>query len=190
MISMNKLEKNRSELISLIGQVSLDDLKPAIMLLYETLSNNRKILIAGNGGSAADAQHIAGEFVGRFMIERRPLPALALSTDTSVMTCISNDYSYEDVFARQIEALGACEDVLWVLSTSGNSANIINAMRAARKLNMQVLSFLGHDGGKALELSDTAYLVKSVSTARIQEMHLFAYHTIIEHVEDMLFGLG
>jgi D-sedoheptulose 7-phosphate isomerase len=147
-------------------------------------------MIAGNGGSAADAQHIAGEFIGRFMINRRPLPAIALTTDTSVTTCISNDYHFDEIFVRQVEALGASGDILWVLSTSGNSINILKAMNAAKKRNMHILAFLGNEGGECLQKADAHLVVKSPNIPRIQEVHLFAYHIIIEHVERLLFQTG
>jgi D-sedoheptulose 7-phosphate isomerase len=142
-----------------------------------------KVLICGNGGSAADAQHITGELVGRYKLERKGLSAIALSTDTSVLTAWSNDYSYATLFERQVEAHGKKGDVLIGLSTSGNSENVLKAFEKAKEIGMTTISFTGKDGGKLRKLSDVNINVESSNTPRIQECHMLAYHIICELVE-------
>lgn len=151
----------------------------------EAIKQGHKILICGNGGSAADAQHIAAEFVGRFHRERISLPAIALTTDTSILTSVGNDYSYGDVFARQVEGLGRQGDVFWGITTSGNSENVLKAAQTARNQGMTVISSLGKDGGKMAVLSDVALIIPSNSTARIQEMHILCAHSICEILDEM-----
>ena len=141
------------------------------------------VYICGNGGSAADAQHIAGELVGRFQAERRALPAVSLSTDTSILTAIGNDYSYDDIFARQVEALVKSGDILWAFSTSGTSANIIKAVELARKRNAVILAFTGRAASNLEEMSDICLCAANKSTARSQEIHQLAYHIICDLVE-------
>ncbi|MBW1783554.1 MAG: SIS domain-containing protein [Deltaproteobacteria bacterium] len=148
---------------------------------------DRKLLICGNGGSAADAQHMAAEFVNRFQLERPPLPAMALTTDTSVITSIGNDYSFEDVFSKQVKALGVEGDVLLAISTSGKSKNILSAVEAANKQGIYTVGLLGGDGGKLLGRVDMALTVKSDVTARIQEAHLLLEHIICHLVDYILF---
>jgi D-sedoheptulose 7-phosphate isomerase len=152
----------------------------------ETFMNGGKLMLCGNGGSAADAQHIAAEFVNRFQREREPLPALALSTDTSVLTSVSNDYGYEQVFSKQIKALGKKGDILLAISTSGSSANIIFAIHAAKEKQMYTVGFTGGGGGQMLPIADLCFLVESYSTPRIQEVHIFAGHIVCELVETIL----
>lgn len=154
--------------------------------IVSSIDSAGKVLIAGNGGSAADAQHIAGEFVGRFMYDRRPLPAIALSTDTSILTCIANDYSFDDVFVRQVEALVRSGDVFWGLSTSGNSVNIIAAAEVAKQNGATVVAFTGQTGGKLAKIADTHLAVPADRTDRIQELHMLAYHIICQLVEARL----
>ncbi len=137
-----------------------------------------KFLVCGNGGSAADSQHIVAELVGRFMSERRGYPALALTTNTSTLTAVSNDYGFDRVFARQVQALGGKDDVLLVISTSGNSANCIQAVAAAREHRMRVHAFLGGTGGALAPLADSALVVPSDSTPRIQEVHIAMGHLL------------
>ena len=153
-------------------------------ICVKALQDGHKILLCGNGGSAADAQHIAAELVGRFHRERRSLPALALTTDTSILTSVSNDYSYDDVFSRQVEGLGTKGDVLWCITTSGNSENILRAAKAAHEKGMTVIASLGKDGGKAAPLCDVAFIVPDTSTARIQEMHILAAHSICDVIDE------
>ena len=149
------------------------------------LREGHKILLCGNGGSAADAQHIAAELVGRFHRERRSLPAIALTTDTSILTAVANDYRYDDVFARQVEGLGSAGDVFWGITTSGNSANVCRAAELAREKGLTVIASLGKDGGAMKALSDAAIIVPSDSTARIQEMHILFAHGICEVIDEM-----
>jgi D-sedoheptulose 7-phosphate isomerase len=147
-----------------------------------------KLLICGNGGSAADAQHLAAEFVNRMRFDRRPLPAIALTTDTSVLTSIANDACYDDVFARQVEALGRAGDVLFALSTSGGSANVLAALRAGRQRGMLTVGFTGQSGAERMAPDcDVLLAVASRDCARIQECHEFVYHVIAGMVEQQLF---
>ena len=153
-------------------------------ICVNALQKGHKILLCGNGGSAADAQHIAAELVGRFHRERRSLPAIALTTDTSILTSVGNDYSYDDVFSRQVEGLGEAGDVLWCITTSGNSENVLRAADVAKKKQMTVIASLGKDGGKAVAFCDALFIVPSDSTARIQEMHILAAHAICEVIDE------
>jgi len=155
--------------------------------VVETFRRGGKLLLCGNGGSAADAQHIAAEFVSRFRRERHGLPAIALTTDTSILTAISNDYGYERVFARQVEALGRPGDMVIGISTSGISASVIAAMRAARNGGMATVGFTGASGGTLVDHVDLCLCVPSHNTARIQEVHITVAHTVCEIVERTLF---
>jgi D-sedoheptulose 7-phosphate isomerase len=147
------------------------------------LNSGGKILWCGNGGSAADAQHFAAEIVGRFRRERRGLPSIALTTDTSILTSLANDYGFETVFARQVEALGAPGDVLVGISTSGNSRNVIAALEIARALGLVTVAFTGEGGGKLTPLADHLFAVASRETARIQEAHALAGHMLCDWIE-------
>ncbi|UCF89694.1 MAG: D-sedoheptulose 7-phosphate isomerase [bacterium] len=149
-----------------------------------------KVLVLGNGGSAADAQHFAAELVNRFLMERKALPAVALTTDTSVLTSIANDYSFEQVFSRQVEALGREDDVLLAISTSGTSPNVLKALEQANLLSMVTIGMTGSDPGKLSPLCDICMDVPSGSTPRIQEVHHMALHIICEIMEIMLFSHG
>ena len=153
-------------------------------------TNDRKVMLCGNGGSAADAQHIAAEFINRFELERPPLPAIALTTDTSVITCIGNDYSFDDIFAKQVKALGVEGDVLLAISTSGNSRNVVNAAEAAKAQDIYVCGLTGGDGGKLKDISNSCLVVESKSTARIQETHILMGHIICMLVDYILFQQG
>jgi D-sedoheptulose 7-phosphate isomerase len=164
-----------------------DHLLTAAQQMATCLAAGHKLLIFGNGGSAADAQHIAAEFVNRFAVERRPLPALALTTDTSVLTSISNDYSFDEVFSKQIRALGNKDDMAWGISTSGNSPNVLIAMDAARDLGLHTLGLTGCGGGELAPRCDLALIVDSHVTPRIQETHIMAEHILCELVERILF---
>lgn len=159
------------------------EIERAAKLISEALRSGGKLLLCGNGGSAADSQHIAAEMTGRFVKDRKPLAAIALSTDTSALTCIANDYSFDDVFSRQVMALGARGDCLLAISTSGNSRNVIRAVDAARSAGMQAIGLLGRDGGALRGLCDLAIVVPSPTTARIQEAHIFIGHTLCALVE-------
>lgn len=155
-------------------------------MIAEALSAGRKLMLCGNGGSAADSQHIAAELTGRFIGDRRPLAAVALTTDTSALTCIANDYRYDEVFARQVSALGAAGDCLIALSTSGNSGNVIRAAQAAREIGVHVIGLLGRDGGALAALCAVPIVVPSAVTARIQEAHIFIGHTLCGLIEATL----
>jgi len=157
--------------------------------LCASFRDGRKLLVCGNGGSAADAQHIAAEFMNRLRLDRRPLPAIALTTDSSVLTCVANDLSYDEVFARQVDALGSSDDVLFALSTSGASANILAALIAGRKRGMLTVGFTGLSGAERMAPDcDVLLAVPSDDCARIQECHEFLCHVIAGMVEKQLFG--
>lgn len=168
----------------------LDALAPTIQeaagLVAATLSSGGKLLLCGNGGSASDSQHIAAELTGRFLRDRRPLAAVALSTDTSALTSIANDYGFDDVFSRQLMGLGRRGDCLLAISTSGNSRNVLRAAEAARTAGIHVVGLLGRDGGPLRTLCDIAIVVPSTTTARIQEAHIFIGHTLCAMVEEAL----
>lgn len=176
-----------------VKQAFLDDvslfaeLSRACVMAEETCRRGNRILIAGNGGSAADAQHIAAELVSRFLFDRPALPAMALTTDTSILTAIGNDYGFQRVFARQVEANGSPGDLFMAISTSGNSPNIIEAIAAARGKSMTVLGLTGRSGGAMVPLCDCCVRVASDSTPRIQEGHILVGHLIAAHVEQALF---
>lgn len=162
----------------------------AIELIVATFKAGHKMLICGNGGSAADAQHFAAEFTGRYEMERSPLPAVALTTDTSALTAIGNDYGFDVVFSKQVEALGQAGDILYAISTSGNSANVIKAMEVAKARGMNIIIMVGRDGGKMAKLlsgSDVNLCVPAERTARIQEVHLLTLHTICDGVDTVMF---
>ncbi len=186
----SEIEEKKELLSSLEASGYIDAVEQAGKKLAKLLKDKKKILLAGNGGSAADAQHFAGEIVGRFLMERRALPALSLCVDPSVMTCIGNDYGYADVFARQVQGLGQEGDAFIGISTSGNSENIIRAISEARKKSMLVIAFLGKGGGKIKDLCDIALVVPSNSTPRIQEIHTFTVHLLCEMIEKEVFGEG
>ncbi len=156
--------------------------------IVQSFRNGGTLYLCGNGGSAADAQHIAGEFVGRFRAERPALPAVALCTDTSVLTCIANDYDYESVFARQVEALVRPADVLWVLSTSGSSLNVLRAVETAKRKGARVLAFTGQTNSELQARADLCLCADAALTARSQEIHQLAYHIICDLVEQSLRG--
>lgn len=163
----------------------------AVELMFLALSNGNKILACGNGGSAADCQHFAAELIGRFERERLPLPAIALTTDTSIMTAIANDYQFNDVYAKQVQALGQAGDILLAISTSGNSANVIRAIEAALERDMRVIALTGKTGGKIGELlteADVHICVPHDRTARIQEVHLLTIHCLCDGIDTALFG--
>lgn len=154
----------------------------------ETLRSGNKILLAGNGGSASDAQHIAAELVGRFEVDRRGLPAIALTTNASQLTAISNDYGYESVFSRQVEAFGASGDLFIGLSTSGNSANVVAAAGAARAQGLSIVGMSGASGGRLEALCDLCLKIPSTNTARIQESHITIGHILCAQIEAALFS--
>jgi D-sedoheptulose 7-phosphate isomerase len=161
-------------------------IQEAARLVAAALSEGGKLMLCGNGGSAADSQHIAAELSGRFVKDRRPLAAVALSTDTSALTCIANDYSFDEVFSRQVMGLGRRGDCLLAISTSGNSRNVMRAADAARAAGICVIGLLGRDGGALRTLCDVAIVVPSATTARIQEAHIFIGHTLCAMIEEAL----
>lgn len=169
------IRKNTSILIDLAEYIS------------KAFKNDRKLMLCGNGGSAADAQHIAAEFVNRFQLDRHPLPAMALTTDTSIITSVANDYGYEEVFSKQIQALGVEGDILLAISTSGNSKNILSAIRTAKEKHLYTVGLIGGDGGEMVTLVDLSLVVKSNQTPRVQEAHILTGHIICELVEYILF---
>ncbi len=161
-----------------------DDIKKACQMAVDCIKNGGKVLIFGNGGSAADAQHIATEFTGRYKTERRGLPAIALTTDTSALTAIGNDYGFERVFSRQVEALATEADLVWGISTSGNSENVLKAFEMARQIGCKTLGFSGKNGGKMNGKCDLNIIVPSDNTPRIQEMHILIGHIICQAIDD------
>ena len=178
-----------------VKKAALEDLSALIAQAGEVMANalyeGHKILSCGNGGSAADAEHFAGEMMNRFLLERAPLPAVALSSGTSVVTAIANDYNYTDVFAKQVEALGNKGDVLLAISTSGNSANVVKAIIAAHAKGLRVIALTGNDGGKMaqeLNAEDVELRVKCRVTPRVQETHIVIIHCLCELIEAQLFG--
>jgi len=166
---------------------NLGKLANVIEVITSALKAGNKILLFGNGGSAADAQHLAAEFVNRFIIERPPLPAIALTTDTSVITSIGNDYDFSEIFSKQVRAIGQPGDIAWGISTSGNSANVLKGLEMAKKLGLVTVAFTGKDGGDIAKIVDFSINVSSNSTARIQETHITAGHAICELVDIKLF---
>ena len=164
----------------------LEKVSQAVDVQVAALKNGNKILIAGNGGSAADAQHFTGELVGRFLKERKGFPAIALTTDTSVMTSVGNDYGFDEIFARQVEAWGSVGDVFIGISTSGNSENIIRAVKKAREMGLTTICLTGMDGGRLKGLCDYEMTVPLQETPRIQEFHTMTVHMICELAEEKL----
>ncbi|MDO8306514.1 phosphoheptose isomerase [Herminiimonas sp.] len=166
-------------------------IQQAVELMFGALSNGNKILACGNGGSAADCQHFSAQLVGRFERERLPLPVMALTTDTSILTAIGNDYSYQEIFSKQVQAFGQSGDVLLALSTSGNSANVIAAIEAALERDMRVVVMTGKGGGAMAKLitdADVHICVPHDRTARIQEVHLLTIHCLCDGIDVALFG--
>jgi D-sedoheptulose 7-phosphate isomerase len=160
----------------------------AVALLLGALQDGHKLLVFGNGGSAADAEHLCAELVGRFVRERQPLAAVALTTNQALLTAWSNDYRFDDVFARQVEALGQPGDVALGISTSGNSANVVNALRRARELGLRTIGLTGAGGGRAAPFCDVLLAPPLTETPRIQEAHLVTYHAICAALDERLLG--
>jgi len=184
---MSKLEKQCLDHLLMTNFIK-DNLTSQIedfaLHAYSTIINGNKLILMGNGGSAGDAQHIAAEFVGRFLKERRGLAAISISTDTSAITAISNDYGYENVFSRQIEALAQKGDMVIGISTSGNSENVNRAILKAKECGCSVYGFSGKQGGVLMEICDNCIVIPIDVTARVQEMHIFVGHLICELVDD------
>lgn len=161
------------------------DIETACMIIKNVISNNNRVYLAGNGGSAADAQHIAAELTGRFVKERKALPGIALTTDTSALTAIANDYGYEKVFSRQLEAFAQPGDLFIGISTSGNSTSILNALTAAKNMGCKTIGLSGRGGGQMNTLCDINIVVPSDVTARVQEMHIVIGHILCKAVDDL-----
>jgi D-sedoheptulose 7-phosphate isomerase len=182
-----KIFKESSHLKEIFVNENLSRIVRVVEVITGALKAGNKILLFGNGGSAADAQHIAAEFVNRFIIERPPLPAIALTTDTSIITSIGNDYDFSEIFSKQIRAIGQAGDVAWGISTSGTSPNVIKALETAKKMQMITIGLSGRDGGDMARTAEYCLNVSSNSTPRIQEVHITLAHVICEMVDLKLF---
>ena len=186
---IEKIQANIEEHRQVIGQLTdehFETIAEIAEAIVRSVQAGGKVLLAGNGGSAADAQHVAGEFIGRFLYDRRPLPAIALSSDTSVLTCVGNDYGFDQVFVRQVDALVRPGDVFWGFSTSGNSPNVVEAAKRAKACGAVVAAFTGRGGGKLGGVADLCLAVPADRTNRIQEAHMLAYHIICQLIEEKL----
>jgi D-sedoheptulose 7-phosphate isomerase len=179
--------KESSEVKTRFLKENLPKLLDVIKLITHTFEGGNKLFFFGNGGSAADAQHMAAEFVNRYIMNRPPLPAIALTTDTSILTSVSNDFAFSEVFAKQLRALGKERDVAIGITTTGNSPNIIKAFEVAKEMGMQTVAFTGNDGGAIGKMVDFPLVVPSTSTPRIQEAHILIGHILCEMVEHSLF---
>jgi len=175
-----------SENFKKLSQNCSNEIAEASETIISSLKDGGKIMFCGNGGSAADSQHISAELVGRYRKKRKALASLSLTTDTSAITAIGNDFNFNDIFSRQIEAIGKPDDILYAISTSGNSKNIINAIKVAKNLKIKVIGVTGEDGGEMNKLCDKIIKVPSNRTDRIQEMHIAIAHIICERIEDSL----
>jgi len=188
MIATIKLQlTEHAALIRKIEDTMTEKIAAAVNLLQDALGAGNKLLIMGNGGSAADAQHFAAEIIGRFKLERPALPAIALTTDSSILTAIGNDYGFEAVFSRQVAGLGRPGDVVFGISTSGNSPNVLAALTKARELGCRTVALLGRDGGTIKSVADISLIVPSDDTPRIQEGHVTIIHIICDLLEKRLF---
>lgn len=167
-----------------VQETMLPAVEAVAQRMIEAMAKGGRVYVFGNGGSAADAQHFAAELTGRYRRERRPLPAVAMTTDTSALTCIGNDYSYEDVFSRQVEALVRPGDIVFGITTSGNSPNVVKGLAAAKAIGALTVGLTGGTGGKVAAEADLALVVPSGTTARIQEMHILFIHMICESIDD------
>lgn len=189
MESIIKEQLNQSAKVKqLIAEKFTNEIASAVRSIVECYRNGGKTVFFGNGGSAADAQHLAAEFVGRFKLERKALPSMALHTNTSIITALGNDYDYSIVFSRQVEAFLSEKDVCLGISTSGNSPNVVRGIKNAKQIGAKTICLSGKDGGKLAKISDIAIIVPSDDTARIQEAHITVGHIIADLVEKELFG--
>ena len=184
--SVDRILGETIDLLTTVRRGHLEPLGRAVDAIAEAFGNGQALLVFGNGGSAADAQHFVTEFVGRYQRERRAVPALALTADTSLMTAVANDYGFDRVFARQIEAFGAPGDIALGITTSGNSPNVVEGLKAAAERGMIVIALTGRDGGAAGQLADIHVNVPHEVTARVQEAHIVLLHAICELVEEGL----
>jgi D-sedoheptulose 7-phosphate isomerase len=166
---------------------NLPKLLEVIKLISHAFEAGNKLFFFGNGGSAADAQHLAAEFVNRYIMDRPPLPAIALTTDTSILTSVSNDFAFNEIFAKQLRALGKEGDVAIGISTSGNSSNVLKAFEVAKEMGMKTVALTGNDGGALVKMADFSLVVSSTSTPRIQEAHILIGHILCEMVEHKIF---
>lgn len=180
--------RSHQKVMESIGQELSPKIAAVVELLADALGNGKKLLVMGNGGSAADAQHLVAELVGRFKMERRGLPAIALTTDTSILTAIGNDYGFENIFSRQIEALARPGDVVVGISTSGTSKNVYKALLIADELGCRTIGLLGRDGGTIAEIVDVPITVPCDDTPRVQEGHITIIHILCDLLEKRLFG--
>lgn len=180
--------RDHNAVIDQIEKTLTESVAAVVIAMETALANGNKLLIMGNGGSAADAQHFAAEIIGRFKLERRALPAIALTTDTSILTAIGNDYGFDAIFSRQIEGLAAADDVVVGISTSGNSPNVKIALAMAKERGCRTVALLGRDGGDIRALADIALVVPSFDTPRIQEGHITLIHIICDLLEKRLFA--
>lgn len=188
MLNTCKLDSHLSEHILLMQSLlkQKHEINALVDAVTSCISNGGTVFTLGNGGSASDAQHFSGELIGRFRKNRRPLKSICLNTDTSVLTCIANDFGYDEVYSRQIEALATDKDLIILISTSGTSANIVRAAKTCFDLKLPTFALTGKDGGQLLNLCSNSIVVSSLSTARIQEAHIFLIHLICEYLEDIL----
>jgi len=188
MNKMQIIESHFNDHANLLNKMPLlfKDIDNISRILINCLKKKKTIFWCGNGGSASDSQHLAGELVGRFVGDRKPLKSIALNADSAVMTCIVNDYGYEHLFSRQIEGLGSNGDVLIGISTSGNSVNVLNALKSAKNIGINTIGLLGNGGGKAKKIVDNSIIIPSKTTARIQEMHILVGHILCDLIEDGL----
>jgi D-sedoheptulose 7-phosphate isomerase len=171
-------------------EANAEKVAQAAQMIIDSIRSGGKVLIFGNGGSAADAQHIAAEFVNKLNRDHPPIPAIALTTDTSILTSVANDFSFDECFERQLRALGCAGDLAIAISTSGNSPNVVRAALAARQLGIKVIALTGRDGGKLAQKADLALIVEANSTQRIQETHITVGHILCELVEDAIYPPG
>ncbi len=177
-----------SKNFEILANSNLDVIEQAKKLMIKSIDSKNKIMFCGNGGSAADSQHLAAELLGRYQINREPLAAIALSTDTSSITAIANDFSFNEIFSRQIKALGNPGDILYAISTSGNSKNILSAIKCASEMNINVIGITGQDGGLMNEICDVLIKVPSTRADRIQEMHIAIGQILCENIESHFFS--
>ncbi len=186
---MSNFKNNIDESINNLNDLLVleDRINQAANLIIDAIKNGNKVIFCGNGGSAADSQHLAAELMGRYLKDRTPLPAISLTVDTSALTAIGNDYGYENIFSRQLQGIGVEGDILYATSTSGNSKNVLEAMRVANDLNIKIIGLTGEDGGKMYESCHTLINVPSRKTNKIQEMHILVGHFICGKVEETLF---
>ncbi len=175
--------RSHLEVIQRVSNELQNHIYTACVLATDTLSNGNKIIIFGNGGSAADAQHFAAEIVGRYKVDRRGLPAISLATDTSALTAIANDFGYKNIFSRQVEALAHEGDLLVGISTSGNSKNVIKALKKGKNIGCRTIGLSGGDGGSMSEFCDLNIIIPSSNTPRVQEMHILIIHTICQAID-------